>query len=293
MLSTRPPEIFVEAAGLLCESPYWDVRTERLYWVDIPAGVVHCVAGSGDQCGSWDLGTSVGAIGRRATGGWVAALARGFARYDDDWTLDGPVIGIDGQAPGTRLNDGAVDSQGRFWAGTLDETRAVGRCGLYRFDATTEVVQVFDGVTTSNGIGWSPDGTTMYYVDTGIRQVDRITFGAERDRPIRRERFVRVTDGDGRPDGLAVDTTGCVWVALWGAGKVRRYTPTGRLDRELSLPVSQVSNVAFGNADTSSLFVTTAASGLDAAASAREPLAGSIFVFDTDVTGVATSAFAG
>lgn len=293
MISPRRSEIFVEAAGQLCEGPYWDVRTERLYWVDIPAGVVRCAATSGDQCDSWDLGTPVGAVARRATGGWVAALARGFARYDDDWSLDGPVIGIDGQTPGTRLNDGAVDPQGRFWAGTLDETGAVGRCGLYRLDATTKVVQVLDGVTTSNGIGWSPNGAIMYYVDTGIRQVDRITFGAEPDRPIRRERLVRVADGDGCPDGLAVDTTGCIWVALWGAGKVRRYTPTGRLDRELSLPVSQVSSVAFGNADASSLFVTTAAHGLDAAALAREPLAGSIFVFDTDVAGIAASAFAG
>lgn len=293
MFATRLPDIFVESAGLLCESPYWDARSERLYWVDIPAGVVRCVAGSGGQSDSWNLGTPVGAVGRRATRGWVAALQRGFARYDDDWTLDGPVIAIDGQAPGTRLNDGAVDPQGRFWAGTLDETGAVGRCGLYRFDATTQVVQVFGGVTTSNGIGWSPDGTTMYYVDTGIRQVDRITFGAEQDRPIRRERFVRAGDGDGRPDGLAVDTAGCVWVAFWGAGKVRRYTPAGRLDRELSLPVSQVSNVAFGSTDASSLFVTTAVSGLDTAASAREPLAGSIFVFDTDVSGVAASEFAG
>lgn len=293
MAAARTPELFVEHGGALCECPLWDDRTQHFYWVDIPAGAVHRADESGARDGSWELGTPVGAISRRACGGWIAALARGFGRYDEEWSADRPVIEVADQPANTRFNDGAADARGRFWAGTLSEDRTPRRCSLYRLEASGQVTAVLREVTTSNGLGWSPDGRTMYYIDTGAGRLDTLTFDQEDDHMIARRTLVRVAPDDGRPDGLAVDTDGCIWIALWGSGMVRRYTPTGRVDREIHVPASNVSSVAFGGRNVSTLFITTAAAEPPCGRGETEPLAGSIFAVETDAVGVPVGAFAG
>jgi sugar lactone lactonase YvrE len=292
MCAARLPSIFVKQAGELCESPLWDARTQQLYWVDIPAGTVHSASASGDRR-TWELGTPVGAIARRSKGGWIAALARGVRRYDDDWSADGPVTKIADQPADTRFNDAAVDPRGRLWAGTLSERRSIGRCSLYRIDAAMHVTPVLTGITTSNGLGWSPDGRKMYYVDTGVGIVWVLTFDQDDDQLLDKRPLVVFGLNEGWPDGLAVDTDGCVWIALWGGGSVQRLTPTGKFDREFRLPVSRVSSVAFGGSDSSTLFITTAVRSHDERPSEPERHAGSIFALQTDAQGVPVGEFAG
>lgn len=287
------PDVLVPGAGELCEGPCWDVRTARLHFVDILVGQVHAVDADAGARRTWQLGVPVGAVAPRRAGGWVAAVERGFAVFDDEWNRVGVVTPAPGQRDGTRFNDGRCDPAGRFWAGTLSYDGSPERGALYRLDADGLVTPILSGVTNSNGLGWSASGTEMYYVDTGRATIDRFTFDPGRGTIEDRRTLVAFGPDEGLPDGLTVDSEGFLWVALWGGGCVRRYSPAGELDGETRLPVSQVTSMAFGGADLGELFITTAAEGLSAAERRDQPLAGSVFRHRPGVTGLPPAAFAG
>ncbi|GIH16168.1 SMP-30/gluconolactonase/LRE family protein [Rugosimonospora africana] len=286
-------DVLVPAAGELCEGPCWDTRTGRLYFVDILAGRVHAVDPVGGARRTWELGVPVGAVAPRRAGGWIAAVERGFAAYDDDWRPAGPVVAAPAQRDGTRFNDGGCDPAGRFWAGTLAYDGTPGTGALYRLDAAGTVTEMLSGVTNSNGLAWSAPGIEMFYVDTGKATIDRMAFDPTDGTIADRRTLVAFPSQDGSPDGMAIDRDGFLWVALWGGGRVRRYSPGGVLDGELRLPVSQVTSVAFGGADFGDLFITTAAEGLAADQRARQPLAGSVFRYRPGVAGLPPATFAG
>jgi sugar lactone lactonase YvrE len=147
---------------------------------------------------------------------------------------------------------------------------------------------VLDDVAVSNGTGWSPDGRLMYYIDSPTRRIDVFDVG-EDGLPVDRRPFARIEDGSGFPDGLTVDAGGCVWVALWDGGAVRRYTPSGELDRVVELPVPRPTACAFGGADLTDLYITTARTG----PAAPHPLSGSVLVVPGAGKGLAQPAFAG
>jgi sugar lactone lactonase YvrE len=183
-----------------------------------------------------------------------------------------------------RMNDGACDQQGRFFCGSMAYGAAPGRGALYRLDPDGTVHPVHSGITISNGIGWSPDGSRAYYVDSGTGRVDVCSPDLVERRP-----FVTVPETTGTPDGLTVDADGGVWVALWGGSAVHRYSPDGELDQVVSLPVAQVSSCAFGGEDLDTLFITTSREGL----SDPEPAAGALFAVQPGTKGLPTLTFAG
>jgi sugar lactone lactonase YvrE len=189
--------------------------------------------------------------------------------------------------PGRRGNDAAVAPDGALWAGTLpyDETPGGGTLSRLSGDGSGEVV--LSDVTVSNGTGWSPDGRLMYYIDTPTRRID--VFDADGGRIANRRPLAQVEEGAGFPDGLTVDSDGCVWVALWDGSAVRRYTPTGELDRVLTLPVPRGTACAFGGPALTDLYITTARVGL----TAPHPLAGSLLVVPDAGQGLPQPPFAG
>lgn len=189
--------------------------------------------------------------------------------------------------PGRRGNDAAVAPDGALWAGSMPYDETPGGGNLIRVAPDGAVTEVLDDVTISNGTGWSPDGTRMYYVDTPTGRID--VFDVDGERIGNRRQLAVVEDGSGSPDGLTVDADGCVWVALWGGAAIRRYTPEGKLDRVLPLPVSRPTACAFGGADLGDLYVSSARVGLEA----PEPLAGSLLVVPGIGQGVAQAAFGG
>jgi sugar lactone lactonase YvrE len=201
-------------------------------------------------------------------------------------------VGIDPAADSVRFNDGACDPQGRFWAGTMSLDGRTGSASLYRLDTDLRVTRVLDGVSVSNGIGWSPDGATMYYVDTATDRIDAFDFDGVVGTPGRRRTFVELP-GPGSPDGLCVDADGAVWVALWGGWSVERYLPDGTRDAVVELPVAQVSSCAFGGPELEQLFITTAWDGLSAADREAQPLAGALFRVEPGVRGLPTTPFRG
>jgi sugar lactone lactonase YvrE len=159
---------------------------------------------------------------------------------------------------------------------------------LYRLDRNLTVTRVLPGLSISNGLGWSPDDHLMYHVDTPRRRIDVYEFDAVSGRLGGRRAAIPVPAEHGRPDGLAVDADGGIWVALWGGGAVQRYTPEGREDTRIELPVSQVTSCCFGDADLGTLYVTSATRGAE-----HESLAGSLFVCRPGVRGLPATPFAG
>lgn len=287
-------DVVVRQAGQLCEGPLWDPRIGRLLWVDIPLGLVHRLdVATGADVVVRDLGQPVGCVALRGSAGYVVAIERGVAVADDDWREVDAIGELPGQPALTRTNDGACDPWGCFWVGTLAHDERPGAGALYRVAADHTVTQVLGGVSVSNGIDWSPDGSAMYYVDSGSGRVDVFDVDPADGQVAGRRSLVEVDVPGAVPDGLTVDAEGFLWVALWDGGRVRRYTPDGRLDREVLLPVDRVTSVAFGGPNLDALYVTTARDGLAPDALDRQPLAGSVFVHDPGVHGRAPNAWAG
>jgi sugar lactone lactonase YvrE len=197
---------------------------------------------------------------------------------------------VDHDRPKVRMNDGACDSSGRFWAGTMhvDEVSEVG--SLYCLAPDGNVEMMLANVTISNGIGWSPDDTVMYYVDTPTLGVDAFDFDPASGAITNRRRVVTIEDGVGQPDGLVVDEDGCVWIALWEGWAVRRYTPAGTLDSVVEVPAARVTKPAFGGAALDDLYVTTAAPDTP---DPEQPHAGGIFRVLPGVRGLRANAYGG
>ncbi|MGW2316641.1 SMP-30/gluconolactonase/LRE family protein [Streptomyces sp. NPDC001680] len=277
-------EVAVRAAAELGEGPTWDPATGRLIWLDILGMRIH----------TYDPGTGrrtvrtteqhVGAAKPREGGGLVLNLRDGVGLLDPDdtfrWLHHEPV-------PGRRANDAAVAPDGSLWAGTMryDETPGGGTLTRLTGDGTARTI--LSEATVSNGTGWSPDGRLMYYVDSPTRRVD--VFDHDGERVHDRRPFAQIEKGAGFPDGLTVDADGCVWVALWDGGAVRRYTPSGELDRVIGLPTPRTTACAFGGAGLTDLYVTTARTGLRS----PHPLSGSVLVIPDAGQGLPQPAFKG
>jgi sugar lactone lactonase YvrE len=233
-----------------------------------------------------NVGSIAAAVRPRRGGGAVIAVERGFTLEDADGTLTPlPDVWTHEQV---RMNEGGCDPDGRFWCGSMAYDRTPGGAALYRLDPDRSVRVALVGVTISNGLEWSPDDRLAYYNDTATHRVD--VFDYDRDAGLTDRRpFVRMEE-DERPDGLTVDSTGGVWVAMNGRGTVRRYSPTGLLDDEVRLPTAQVTACTFGGPDLDQLFITTSREGM---APDDDPIAGSLFRADAGVAGRPVREFAG
>ena len=278
---------------LLGEGARWDDRRGELLRVDILVGRVYrdrCAADGGlVAVRSYRIPGTVGAIAPiDGDDGWLLAAGRGFVHLAPDGSLT-PLAEV-AQA-GSRMNDGACDPQGRFWAGTLADDHHEGGGSLYRLDRTGRTEPVLTGLTISNGLGWSPDGSTMYLVDSGPRVIHAFAFDGDRGSISEGRILVTVPEEVGAPDGLTVDAAGDLWVAIYGGGCVHRYSPEGVLREALRVPASQSTSCAFAGLGLHRLYVTTATEDWDDARRRAEPAAGLVYWFDTDAIGSAAAPF--
>ena len=283
------------AQMLLGEGLRWDVRREELLAVDILAGCVYRgrVADDGgvSLIREYEVPGTVGAVAPvHGDDGWLLAAGRGFVHLSQD----GSVHTIAEVAPeGTRMNDGACDPRGRFWAGTLADDFRPGAGALYRLERDGRIEVMLEELTISNGIGWSPDGGSMYYIDSTTQRVVEYDYDLETGELGAQSVFADIETTDGLPDGLTVDADGGVWVCLFGGGRIRRYRPDGSLDREIVLPLTNPTCPAFGGADLGTLYITTARHRLTEDQLAREPLAGAVLQLRPGELGVAPYRFSG
>jgi sugar lactone lactonase YvrE len=291
---TYVAEPCVDVRAEHAEGPAWDAARAELLWVDILGHRVHRARARHDGGRTWlepvavhDVGQCVTAVVPLADrdAGWMVASERGFGHLRADGTLH--VVAEPEAATGgrTRMNDGKCDPSGRFWAGSMawDVEPRAGR--LYRMAVDGGVEVVLASVTVSNGLAWTPDGETMYFIDTLTRRVDRLAVDAGTGELLARETAFEVDADEGWPDGMTIDDEGCLWVALWGRGQVVRYATDGRVLARVRVGPDQVSSCSFGGPERRTLFITTSQEGLDAAARSRQPDAGRVFCVDVDVTG--------
>ena len=287
------PELVLNAQAQLGEGPLWDDRRQRLLFVDIMRGHVHEFDPATESDRIHMIGQPVGAVALTTRGDWVLATKSGFSRLDPERGDVSPVATVEADQPKNRMNDGNVDSRGRFWAGTMGMGGLRDRGALYRLDPDGSVTRILTGVSTSNGIDWSPDDRLMYYVDTPTGRVDCFDFDVEAGTVRNRRPFVTIPPDQGAPDGLVVDADGHVWVALWKGGAVHRYAPDGRLDQVVRFPVTLTTKPAFGGSDLGDLFVTSAWIELKDDARARQPMAGGVFRLRPGAKGQRPRRFAG
>lgn len=287
------PELVVDAHADVGEGPVWDQENGRLLWVDITRGQLHLYNPETGKDTVFDAGAPLGCVAPRDGGGIILGLAGGLAALDERTGHAERFVPIEADRPDTRLNDGKCDAVGRFWVGSVRGDEATPTGALYRVDVDGSVAPAVTGTRISNGLGWSPDGRTMYFIDTPTLGIDVFRFDPASGTIGERRRLVTIASADGLPDGLTVDREGCLWVAYWGGWCVRRFTPDGTLDRTVRLPVSQVSCVGFGGPDLQDLYITSAACELGTEQLAEQPNAGGLFRFHADVPGLPTHPFRG
>jgi sugar lactone lactonase YvrE len=277
----------------LGESALWDDLSGRFYWVDILAQRIYAKDPAGGVTRELSTPDLVGSVGLRAGGGLVVALRHAVAFADIDAGTVESVVELETELDGNRFNDGAVDPGGRFWFGSMDlaETTATG--AFYRLDPDLTVTRAFGDIICSNGPCWSPDGRTMYHVDStrrSIRAYDCDPATASVGPP-------RVFVDDGAeawfPDGVTVDAEGFIWNCKWAGGRLVRYAPDGTVDRALILPVPRPTRCAFIGPDLATLAVTSARVGLDAAELVDAPLSGQVLLLDPGVRGLVAPRFTG
>ena len=282
-------ERLVACGNAVGESPVWDATNEQLLWLDIPKGRVQALAGG--QVQSWDRPTMIGSITLAAGGGLIAGTQEGFValRLEGGGLVEHEVAAVLAGQAGMRMNDGACDRQGRFWSGSLRLQPAAGDPAgrLYRLDGRV-AEPVLDGFVIQNGLAWSPDGQTMYVSDShaSVQAIWAFDYDMERGELSNRRMFATGALLGGRPDGAAVDSDGCYWIAASDGGKVVRLTPRGEIDAEVLVPTRNPTNLCFGGPDFRTMFVTSLRAG-----DTPDDEAGNVFAVETPWQGLPETPF--
>ncbi|MDP1740787.1 SMP-30/gluconolactonase/LRE family protein [Polaromonas sp.] len=291
-------ELLLDCRNATGESPVWHGGEQALYWVDIPARkLCRWQAGTGGFT-HWEAPEMLGCIAPGARSGrWVAGMESGLfeLQTQPDGQLHSQLLApVEHAQPGMRFNDGRCDRQGRFRAGTMVMNMGLASPAgaLYGLDQEGDLKKILDGFITPNGLGFSPDGRTVYISDShpSVQMIWAFDYDTATGTPSNRRVFVDMNPLPGRPDGAAVDEDGCYWICANDAGLVHRFTPDGQLDRSLAVPVKKPAMCAFGGSGLDTLFVTSIRpDGVDLS---DQPLAGGLFSLQPGVRGLPEPEFA-
>jgi len=287
-------DFVLDARAILGEGPSWLEDRRALLWVDIDSCLVCMFDPESGSNQTWQLPSHVSAVVPTIHGDFLAATQRGIVRLNTDSGQITPLIHPEADVTGNRFNDGKCDPQGRFWIGSISYQRTPESASLYCIDSQLGCRKVVTKVTTSNGLTWSSDQKTFYYIDTPTRRVDAFDFNGETGELSNRRTIIRIPEAMGKPDGMTIDRDGMLWVALWAGWGVSRWNPsTGECIGKVNVPAERTSSCAFGGDDYDTLFITTARTGLDEFALLNQPLAGGLFAVKTGCRGVPGYRFAG
>jgi L-arabinonolactonase len=288
------PRVVIASRNQIGESPIWSSSENSVYWVDVEGKLIQRWQAIDQTVQRWSMGQAIGCIGLRERGGLVGAMQTGFFFLDGSTGEATPISDPESDVPDNRFNDGKVDRRGRFWAGTRnfrDHEKASG--ALYRLDGDLSVHRMEDGLRCPNGMAWSPDDRLMYLCDTWIRRIYVYDFDADDGVPRNRRLFTELAENEGFPDGLTVDADGCIWNAHYNGWRISRYTPNGKSDRIVRMPVQHVTSLTFGGSDFRTLYVTSACLRLNDEQRAAQPTAGHVFALDVQTQGLPEPLFTG
>ncbi|UOQ97222.1 SMP-30/gluconolactonase/LRE family protein [Hymenobacter sp. 5317J-9] len=279
-------ESILSAQAKLGEGALWNPETARLYWVDIEGRALHVFDPATGEDRRYPTGKRIGTVVPMRNGHALVALQSGIHEIDLD---NGHLTRLADPLTDEylRFNDGKCDPAGRFWVGTFDLQGRAQAGTLYRFDPDGSTHVMLRHVTNSNGLAWSLDQRTMYYIDTATRAVRAFAYDHATGAIANPRVFIRIPEASGSPDGMTLDAEGKLWVALWGAGRVHRYDPeTGALLQVVQAPAPFTSSCAFGGPDLRTLYITTARAGLTPQQLQQCPLSGNVFAAEPGVAGV-------
>ena len=292
-------ELVADVHSILGEGPAWDADSQTLYWVDIYGQTVHAF----DPATGVDRAISVpgrpGTVAPRASGGLIIAIDDGVASLDFATgaceILCQPEPHAPAGRPRNRFNDGKCDPAGRFWIGTMENAEQAPVGALYRVDADLSVHTMLTGITIANGLTWSPDHRSMYYIDSAAKCVWAFDYDIDSGTIANRRTVVEVPPDGGFPDGMTCDAEGMIWVAYWGAWCVKRHDPaTGRTLQTIDVPVEQASACCFGGPDLQDLYITTASARQQPDhLAATQPHAGGLYRIHLPTPGCETWKFEG
>ncbi len=271
-------EVVGDGRARLGEGPVWDDRAGALYWVDIRAPALHRYEPGSGAIRTWPMPAAIGSVALHEPAGLLVALRSGLHLFDPDTGALDLLPGTGPLSPPLRYNDGRCDPGGRFWVGSMHERGREPVGALHCLAPGRRWRRVRDGLAVPNGLGWSPDGRTMYFTDTPTRTILAFAADPETGALGPGRVFAVVPEEAGYPDGATVDGEGGLWSAHWDGWRITRYAPDGRVDRVVWLPVQRPTSCAFGGSALDALYVTSARAGLDDEALREGPLAGAVLV---------------
>ena len=285
------PELLLDAKNTLGEGPAWDAKTDTLYWVDILGKRLHSYHGKGYVI---PLNDYVGCVAPCKDGRLILALRFGF------WILDLAAVTLTeaaiprGEPAANRFNDGKCDPAGRLLAGTMDMAEREATGSLYSLSHDMKIVKLLGGIRISNGLAWSPDYGTLYYIDTPTREVKAFDYDLQTGQISNMRVAFYVPEELGWPDGMTSDMEGNLWIAMWGGSQVTRWDPNqAKLLEQVEIPAQNVTSCVFGGKDMTELYITTARTGMSEDELACYPKSGGLFILQTNVRGMPTFEFGG
>ena len=289
-------ELLVESGTLLGECPVWDVKENVLYWIDIDGLKINCYDPSSCNNETRKLPFKAGSLAIRKQGGLLLAMSNGFYNYDfKNEILESRECDPEPDRKDNRLNDGRCDPAGRFWVGSMNDLRRIQgqhEGNLYCYHPDGECVSQNLPVGVANGLAFSPDERYMFFADTMRETVWRFDYDKEQGKILNQQVFLNLKNLSGKPDGACVDADGCYWLAHIYGWKVARYTPKGKLDREIQLPFPKPSMCAFGGSKLDTLFITSISTKHDKS-NGENKYSGGLFAVNPGVSGIPEPNFLG
>lgn len=284
----------VDCQTILGEGPLWDVKKQKLYWIDSYGSKIFRADENGNGVESWDVPEKIGSLALREDGGAVLSLANGFHLFDFETGQSELIEAIDHKGENVRMNDGKVDKRGRFLSGSLETTETQALGVLYSLGADRKVTQLDDNITVSNGPCWNPDHSIFYFADSRSRAIWAYDYDLETGLVANKRKFCDFAEEDGLPDGATVDAEGCVWSAGVYKSKIHRFDPAGKKILTIDMPVVCVTSVMFGGPNLDRLYATSMLRAPVPGITETGAEAGSLFVIDgLDVRGLPEYRYAG
>lgn len=277
-------ELAFECESELGEGPIWDDRTGELIWLDVTQGKIRFYSPTEKSQKEFKLDRPIGSLALTQGNHLWLALRDGFAHYSRDSQSISSFVKVV-LTPDIRFNDGAVDAQGRFLAGTMGYVPQPNTGTLYSFTSEFGYKVLLPEVGVSNGICWSKDSSHMFYIDSLTRNIQIFDYDLKKGNLSNPQTFVTFKEEDGIPDGLTIDQEGSLWVAMWEGSQVLKIDKEGLITESIELPVTKVTSVTFGGSDLKDLYITTASFELSPRELSNQPLAGSLFKVRTEVPG--------
>jgi len=284
MLTYQIDNPLINCENVLGESPLWDPSRETLFWVDIDLGLLYEYQPSSPNLKVHHIGQKLGCIALTETDNLLLATEFGFAFYRPGDPTPANFMDVIPHGVGSMFNDGKVSPDGEFWVGSKGPRRT---STLYRLSCDLTCSIILDGISISNGIGWSLDGKFFYHTDSLDHAIYR--YSLQGSEPTRKELFY--TPPLGTPDGLTIDSDGNLWVAIWDGGRVVQLSPEGKEIAQILLPVSRPTSVTFGGPDLRTLYITSASVDLPEDEKSAQPYAGALFSMRMDVVGLPVNRF--